>query len=60
VIKSKNCAVGKKKSVRIPENIHSVEQALMQGLRKSVKHLSAFVMLVKPRELTSVVTLSHF
>jgi hypothetical protein len=50
VIKNKNCAVSKK-SVRTPENIHCDEQALMQVLKKSVKHLSAFMMLIKSREL---------
>jgi hypothetical protein len=39
VIDNKKGVVSKKKSVRTPENIHRVQQALTQSPRKSVKRL---------------------
>jgi hypothetical protein len=40
MINNKKGVVGKKKSVRTPENIHYFEQALIQSFSKSIKHLS--------------------
>jgi hypothetical protein len=40
MIDNKKGVVGKKKSVRSPENIRRVQQVLTQSPRKSVKHVS--------------------